>query len=528
MWKILCDGHLLHSSLNEQLKVYKPKLNLELNKTGSFTFTIYPSHPYFNKLDKLSSIIEVYYDDELKFKGRILNDTSLFNNQKDITCEGTLAYLIDSIQRPYDFLSGENHTTIEEFFTFLINNHNSQVEAKKQFKVGNVTVEDDNNYIVRSDSTYLTTWESLNQKLLDTNEGYLWVRHEEDGTYIDYLKDFNVLANQTIEFGKNLLDFSKITKGETIATAIIPVGKDGLTISEVNNGVDYVYSAEAVKKYGWIFKKVEWSDVTEASNLKKKAQEYLSDVINLVVSLELSAVDLSCLNKDFNSFSLGTYVKVKSNPHGVDSLFLVTKLSIDLLNPSKNKLTLGKSYLTFTEKVNSSNKNVNSVVQTSVTTEKMNLAIAETQKQTSSMIAQSSNEIMSKVSEDYYLKEDASKLVESINTEFTQTNEAFEMKFNEFSQDINELANGTNTQFQEISKYIRFEDGNIILGEVGNEVTLRIENDRISFLQNNAEVAYFSNRKLYVIDGEFLGKLKLGNYAFEPLEDGSLTFGLDE
>ena len=93
---------------------------------------------------------------------------------------------------------------------------------------------------------------------------------------------------------------------------------------------------------------------------------------------------------------------------------------------------------------------------------------------------------------------------------------------------VGDLANNTDAQFQEINKYIRFEDGNIILGEVGNEITLKIENDRIGFLQNGAEVAYFSNRKLYIVDGEFLGTLKLGNYAFEPQEDGSLTFGLIE
>lgn len=528
MWKVYCDDHLIHSSEIESLKIFNTKLELELNKTGSFTFTIYPSNPYYSKLEKLKSIIKVYCDNYLMFKGRILNDTSLFYNQKEIICEGELAFLIDSVQRPYDFQSGENHTNVENLFTFFIENHNSQVEEEKQFKVGNVTVKDPNDYIVRSDTTYLTTWESLNQKLIETHGGYLWVRHEEDGNYIDYLEDFNVLSNQTIEFGKNLLDFNKIAKGETIATAIIPVGSEGLTISEVNNGVDYVYNEEAVKKYGWIFKKVEWEDVTIASNLMKKANEYLSDVINLVISIELSAVDLASLNKDFNSFRLGTYVSVKSNPHGVDSKFLVTKLSIDLLSPSKNKLTLGKSYLTFTEKVNSNNNAqkivINNISKEGVTTAQLNAAVYDTSQQMSSSLTQTEEELLSKVSEDYYLKSDAEKLVESISTQFTQTNEYFEMQFNKFHVDIEDVVKGVDANFQEIKKYIRFVDGNIILGEEGNEITLRIENDRISFLQDNVEVAYFSNKKLYVLDGEFINSLKLGKFAFVPRSTGNLSF----
>ncbi len=60
--------------------------------------------------------------------------------------------------------------------------------------------------------------------MIDTLGGYLWIRHEEDGVYIDYLSELNFLSPQTIEFGKNLLDLKRQTKGEDIATAIIPLG----------------------------------------------------------------------------------------------------------------------------------------------------------------------------------------------------------------------------------------------------------------------------------------------------------------
>ena len=86
------------------------------------------------------------------------------------------------------------------------------------------------------------------------------------------------------------------------------------------------------------------------------------------------------------------------------------------------------------------------------------------------------------------------------------------------------LANGTDASFERIEKFIRFEDGKIYLGEYGNELELQIANDRISFQQNGTEVAYFSNNKLYVVDGEFTTSLKLGGFAFLPRNNGNLSF----
>ena len=79
------------------------------------------------------------------------------------------------------------------------------------------------------------------------------------------------------------------------------------------------------------------------------------------------------------------------------------------------------------------------------------------------------------------------------------------------------------TQFELIEKYIRFEDGNIILGEIGNELVLHIENDRIRFLDDGAEVAYLSNKRLYVTDAHFLHSLRVGAFAWVPRANGNLS-----
>lgn len=527
MYQVYCDSLPLYNDQIDALKIHEAKLELELNQIGQFEFTIYNDHAYFDSLKRLKSIILVFQDDYLVFRGRILDDEQGFYNEKHVICESELAFLLDSIQRPYDF-----NGTPAELFTQFINNHNSQVDEEHRFAVGNITVSDPNNYIARSDSEYLNTLDSINKKLIEPLGGYIFFRHEGNTTYIDYLSEFNILAPQQIEFGKNLLDIKRQTKGEDIATAIIPLGakdetsENRLTIASVNNNVDYVYNQEAVDKYGWIFKVQTWEDVTLADNLLTKANEYLQEQIQMLYSIELSAADLATVDKTIESFHLGTQVRVITEPHGINQLFLVSKLSLDLLEPTSNKLTLGKTIYTFTEQtITGQIKAENQLLTISTDLqEKVLTELVETEKKLSAQIAATSESITSTVMEEVYLKEDTDALITAVSTQITQTAEDIEFRFTDFSKEIDNVVAGTDAQFQEISKYIRFIDGNIVLGEENNTLTLRIANDKISFLDAGIEVAYFSNSKLYITDGEFINSLQLGNFAFMPRTNGNLSF----
>ena len=529
MYQVYCDSSLLYSDQIEGYEIFNPKVELELNKEGKFDFTIYNTHPNFDRMQRLKSIITIYQDNYLIFRGRILDDVQGFYNEKQVSCEGELAFLLDSIQRPYDFTG-----TPKELFTQFINNHNAQVDALHQFKVGNVTVTDPNDYISRSDTEYLNTWESIQKKLLDTHGGYIWIRHETDGVYIDYLAELNLLSPQKIEFGKNLLDLKRETQGADIATAIIPLGakeegsENRLTIASVNNNVDYVYNQEAVDKYGWIFKVETWDDVTEASNLLRKGNEYLNEQMQMLYSIELDAADLATVDKTVESFHLGTYVEVTTQPHSIDQMFLVTKLSVDLFNPASNKLTLGDSILTFTERAISGQiRTENQFVDISSNLEEKFISgLNETETKLSAQITATSESITETIMNEVYLKDDVDALVSSTASEFTRTAEGFEFRVTEVTKNIEEVAQGIDSQFETISRYIRFfDESHVEIGIDGNSLTLQVANDRISFMDSGIEVAYISNSKLYITDGEFLHSLRLGNFAFMPRESGNLSFG---
>ena len=153
-------------------------------------------------------------------------------------------------------------------------------------------------------------------------------------------------------------------------------------------------------------------------------------------------------------------------------------------------------------------------------------AMVELEEQTASEIVKTKDAILLDVSERYYVKGETDQIVSEVSTELEHTKEAITLQFSNFSADIDAVAAGADAEFEEIRKYIRVTDGKILLGEMGNELELQISNDRISFLQDGAEVAYFSNRKLYVTDAHILHSLRLGGFAWMPRSNGNLSFKL--
>lgn len=357
MFYVKMDDLTLWTPVDNKLKIVSPTLKLEVNKIGSLSFKIYPDHPYYGRLEKMKSIISVHQGERTLFKGRVYSDNMDFHKVKKVEVEGVLGYFNDSRVRPYDF-SG----SVEAYFTMLVNQHNDQVENFQKFKVGVVTVTDPNDLIVRASSNVPKTWDEINDKLIKLLGGYISIRYEADGNYIDYLADYTDVSTQDIAFAVNLLDLNLENKANSLSTCLIPYGaKDNTTgekvdITSVNNGVDYIYDADAVARYGRIFEVVTWEDVTLPSNLLSKARLYLADKIKLLSKLTVKAIDLHLTDETIEAFKLGDYVKVYSKPHGIDERVLLTAYSMDLTNPSGCTITLGLEKSGFIDSQVSNNK----------------------------------------------------------------------------------------------------------------------------------------------------------------------------
>lgn len=331
-----------------------PYFEIGDNINGSATFKVFPTHPYYDKVTKLTTDIVIYRDDEPEFYGRVLYDDEDFSGTKKVFVEGELAFLCDSIQRPKVY----HNISVKAYVQDLIDIHNAQVEERKQFVVGRVTVKDSNDSLYRY-SNYEDTRTAFKEKLTSRLGGHLVIRHEDGLRILDYLSDEDYYTRNTqgIRFGKNLLDFSKNMDASDLATCIIPLGakldedeqdpaleaisEQRRTIASVNGGVDYVTDDNAVKEYGKIYKTVTWDDVTVPENLKKKAEEYLKSVQFEKMVLELKAIDLNLTDESFQRFEIGNMIQCVSAPNGLDREFPLTKKKVYITSFKNNTVTLG-------------------------------------------------------------------------------------------------------------------------------------------------------------------------------------------
>lgn len=371
MYSIYADELCIYDDLCtlEDIILSEPKLTLEDNNAGSLTFVLPPSNIGYEVVKRLTTKIFVKKNGDEYWEGRVINETVDFWNCRHIVCEGSLAYLNDSLQPPAEY----HNQTVRSFLETLISIHNSKVSQDKQFTVGVVTVTDPNDSLYRY-TNYEKTIECINDKLINRLGGHLRIRKVNGVRYLDYLSDYPETSGQEIEFGSNLIDFTKHFNVEDYATVIVPTGArldespiealDAyLTVESVNGGSIYVRSEEAIASYGWIVKRVSWDDVTNASILLTKAQRYLSDLQFDNVQLELTAFDLSYLNPSIDSMELLDTIRVYSMPHGMDRMFPVNKITINLDSPESTTYTLGTNIKTSLTSVNNS---INNAIKESI------------------------------------------------------------------------------------------------------------------------------------------------------------------
>ena len=147
-------------------------------------------------------------------------------------------------------------------------------------------------------------------------------------------------------------------------------------------------------------------------------------------------------------------------------------------------------------------------------TSDLNDKLTQFREETASDIDQTAEAIKSTVYDNVYLKGDVDTLISSVNTEVTQTKDSWQVTFNDFQKTLNSITDGTDAEFAEIKKYIRFEDGNILLGNNTSPLILKIRNDRIQFLQNGYEVAYISDQRMYNTVCEIISQLKIADSAW--------------
>jgi len=542
MYRILCDSYVLCDPRLPDLLLSDPVLTQKKNEPGELTFTVPKEHPYYSSIEKLKSRVKVYRDNALIWLGRVVEDERDLHENRQVVAEGALAFLLDSILRPFTF-----DGTPSELLNYILTAHNEQVNGSQQLLFGSCDLSDTVG-IVTND--YLSAWQVLKTCLLDSLSGYLIVRFDGNETpMLDYLADVPATSTQRIAFGENLIDLALNGSASETYTACIPLGaalrdidpeSDGderLTIESANGGQNFLIDSTLAAEYGVIFAPAEettWDSITDAAALLAKGRDWLNNTgTRFKQTIKLSAVDLHNADANVESFRFLDKVAVSCNSLCQEETYVLSELTIPLNNPASTSIVLGDSRPSLIGeevKQNASVKNRVESIEADYTTHGEIKEIVQEQIEQNTSILQSAQQIILSALEDYVKTQDFEAFQSSIQTSFTVMAGTIEANFTETAGRISTLDGGTSQQFESVRSFIRLIASGIVIGKSTSAIKLKLENDVLYFFTGSEEsvttesaIAYFSAGKLFVNDVQVLSSLRIGDFAWVP-ENGNLNF----
>ena len=513
MYQLKYKNYILYDPrlADEKLIVRDPSVKLAVSKAGEMSFTVDAEHPYLSNLRRMSGLVELLDGTFPIYRGRITSDTKDFYGAHKIETEGIMAVLNDSIIPPFNFpvdfegdtaykAAAASGNVVEFFFRWILSQHNAQVTAEQQIKPGVVTVSDPNNYITRSSEEYATAMTTISDKLLKSSlGGNLLIRYEDDGNYLDYYAALPLTNTQTVEFAENLLDLSSETDGADIYTAILPEGKDGLTIGNLPDGDltddlvksgKIIYSKSGVATYGRITRHIKWDDVTVDTNLRAKAKAALADNgLSMPETITCKAVDLGW-QEGIQHFRVGRMTALVSTPHGYSASYPLMELAPDILDPGNTQITLGATQRTYTGSQIDAARNVGNRIESTrkELTDRVDgsasQVILATQQQITDL-QHNVNSIILSALENYVETGDFNSYKEEVGTKLSVLTDQLSIDITKVTERIDNVNGDLQAKYDSITKAFRFTSDGLIIGESGNEILLRLDNDVLQFVRNN-------------------------------------------
>lgn len=398
-YRVLYDNQLLFDPYTDD-RITDTKLSSKLNAASYFDFTIAPTHSLYSKLAERAGEVRIYFNNLILFKGEITKIDEDFEGNYSVSCTGVLDYLTATRVRPYSTVEGEQPlkapSSYDGYFQWLIDQHNSNcLDSRKHLSVGvnQGNMLDKNNYIYRSSEQRPTTASEIEDKILNSAGGYLFVRYQDDLNILDLYADVHDVNTQIIDYGVNILDFTKTMTTESQYTAVVATGytpdppKDQpnakmkpITLEGCTDGGtpysstivkmgDRVYDVEAVNRYGYHEYYVSNTDIKTYDGLLYYACKTLNTLLSPALTISVKAVDLALIMGDkYQHLQLGQAVRVRSKPRKVDEYLMVNSIDLDLMNPENTTFDLGASYDTLTGQQSAYLKSLNASINASLDT----------------------------------------------------------------------------------------------------------------------------------------------------------------
>ena len=376
---------IIHEPVGSGEKALSGSIIEELNAVDTFEFSVGLDNVIYNRIEPITGLVQVInvFDGSEAFFGRVLKPKGTMSTKglfsQNYIAEDGMSYFNDSTQ-PYAKIPNNG---LLDFFTRIINNHNSQVEPHKQFKIGTVSMTTDTDLPYRYIG-YQTTFETLRDRVINQIGGYLRIRRTATGLYIDWLETIGRASDSPIELGVNIKTATRETSFENVITRLVPLGadlgiddpdaendrgnsiKERLTISTVNGGKLYLEDRQLLTQFGIIQKPMDWAEIDDAAILKERGQQFLDSQRAILTTWEISAIERSLIDSRFEKYEVGnTHPIINAPMSGVESLQIIEKTT-DLLNPQAVKLKIGANQTTLSayyNQVREAQKSIENVVR---------------------------------------------------------------------------------------------------------------------------------------------------------------------
>lgn len=319
-----------------------PTVKKELGGSGSMEFSMLQTHPFYDEIQTMQTVMTAWQDDQLLFKGRVLETSTNFEGKRSVTFEGTMGYLNDTYQEPRS-----ETVTPRQHFVNLIEEHNRQCETYKRFTVGRVEVNEPAGEKAFNNTSFRSTMNAIENDLTSPYGAYIQVRTENGVDYLDLLTKPDDDFGDDISFGWNLLDISYDDTSDKLFTVLVPLGKNNLTVASVNDGSQEIVIEELYERYGYIAKTENFSDVKDPQVLKEKAEIFIEDNYPTVLmpDISVSALDFSTLGYNSKHYDIGQRIWITSTPHGIDEEMVLKSATIHMASPDENEYTFGDPHI---------------------------------------------------------------------------------------------------------------------------------------------------------------------------------------
>jgi hypothetical protein len=483
-----------------------------INTIDSFSLSMLPSNDGFNKIQDYKTLVTVYdtIRNRYEYYGRFLYSKVSMSDSGKITkeaiCESFFGFLCDSMQ---DYVEEQNWT-VDGLLRHVLSVHNSQVEPHKRFEIGEVTVTDPN------DNLYVgiqreNTWNTLKSKLIDKLGGELRFRVVDGVIYLDYLERIGETLTTEIALSKNMKAITREDNPSSYISRLIPLGakikneegnetEERVDITSVNNGVNYIESAEAVERFGIRYGTITFDDVLLPTNLLRKCQEYLAENNRVQIKYSITALDLSLLGLDIDDFDVYNYHPIKNALIGIDDVARIIKKTIDVCNRTNSKIEVGDNFKTLSDLQLERDNAVKDANQ------KIEGTKIELQEIISNKNNQTNNDLREAISESYTsIIKDCDSMIFSALQSYTETGdfEAFKETTEsqirmlsdrlslEFTKEIEVLKeqNGVfQTQYENVTTFFTFEIDGLTIGKKNNPYKVIISNDEFKMTVNGVDV----------------------------------------